>query len=62
MFCAHGSEHVNPYFNLLEILKAENIYKLKISLFTYKINNDERDTSVVQLNILTILAINVNYT
>ena len=37
MFFAHGREHVNLYYNLLGILKLENIYRLKVSLFTYKL-------------------------
>ena len=53
LFFAHGREHVNPYCNLLGILKCENIYKLKISLFAYKIKNDTSSTPVVLLNILT---------
>ena len=52
-FFAHGREHVNPYYNLLGILKFEDIYKLKISLFAYKIKNDESNTPGVLLNILT---------
>ena len=32
MLFAYGRERVNPYYNLLGILKFENIYKLKISL------------------------------
>ena len=53
MFFAYGREHVNPYYNLLGILKLENIYRLKIALFAYKIKNDKSNTPVVLLNILT---------
>ena len=53
MFFAHGREHVNPYYNLLGILKFENIYRLKVSLFTYKFKNDKSNTPAVLLNILT---------
>lgn len=53
IFSAHGREHVNPYHNLLGILKLENIYRLKISLFTYKLKNDKINTWAVPLNILT---------
>ena len=45
MFFAHGREHVNPYYNLLGILKLENIYRLKVSLFTYKPKNNKSNTS-----------------
>ena len=53
MFFAHGREHVNPYYNLLGILKLENIYRLKVLLFTYKLKNDKSNTPAVLLNILT---------
>ena len=54
MFFAHGREHVNPYYNLLGILKFENIYRLKASLFTNKLKNDKSNTPAVLLNILTL--------
>ena len=53
MFFAHSREHVNLYYNLLGILKLENIYRLKVSLFTYKLKNDKSNTPAVLLNILT---------
>ena len=53
IFFAHGREHVNPYYNLLGILKLENIYRLKVSLFTYKLKKDISNTPAVLLNILT---------
>jgi len=53
MFFARGREHVNPYYNLLGILKFENIYRLKASLFTHKLKNDKSNTPAVLLNILT---------
>ena len=54
MFFAHGREHVNPCYNLLGILKLENIYRLKVSLFfSYKLKNDKSNTPAVLLNILT---------
>ena len=52
-FFANGREHVNPYYNLLGILKFENIYRLKVSLFAYKFKNDKSNTPAVLLNILT---------
>jgi len=33
MYSAHGREHVNPYYNLLGILKFEYIYRLKSITF-----------------------------
>ena len=53
MFFAHGREHVNPYYNLLGILKFDKIYKLKVLLFAYKNKNDKSNTPAVLLNILT---------
>ena len=53
IFFAHGREHVNPYYNLLGILKLENIYRLKVSLFADKLKNDKSNTPAVLLNILT---------
>jgi len=49
MFFAHGREHVNPYYNLLGILKFENIYGLDASLFTHKFKNDKSNTPAVLL-------------
>ena len=34
-------------------IKLENIYRLKVSLFTYKLKNDKSNTPAVLLNILT---------
>ena len=52
MFFTHGREHVSPYYNRLGILKLENIYILKVSLFTHKLKNDPSNTPAVILNIL----------
>ena len=54
MFFAHGREHVNSYYNLLGILKLENISRLKVSLFPYKLKNDKSNTPPVLLNILKL--------
>ena len=37
MFFAYGMNNAMPYFNLLEILTLENIYKFKVALFTDKL-------------------------
>ena len=37
MFFAHSKDSATPYYNLLGILKFENVYKLKVALFTHKI-------------------------
>ena len=39
MFFAYSRESATPYYNLMEILKFENIFKLKIAEFSYKIVN-----------------------
>ena len=46
MFFANGREHVTPYYNLLGILKFENIYRLKVSLFAYKFKNEKSNTQM----------------
>ena len=51
MFFTHGREHVSPYYNRLGILKLENIYILKVSLFTHKLKNDPSNTPAALLNI-----------
>lgn len=52
MFFAHGRDYVNPYYNVLEILKFEKL-TFTVSLFTHKNKNDKINTPVVILNILT---------
>ena len=37
MFFAHSKDSATPYYNLLGILKFEDVYKLKVALFTHKI-------------------------
>ena len=39
-FFAHSRENATPYYNLLDILKFDNIFKLKVALFAYKIINN----------------------
>ena len=53
MFFTHGREHVNPYYNLLGILKLKNIYRLQVSLFKYKLKSDKSNTPAVLPNIHT---------
>ena len=36
-----------PYFNLLEILTLENIYKFKVALFTHKITNNATNVPTI---------------
>ena len=39
-FLAHSKENATSYYNLLDILKFDNIFKLKVALFAQKIIND----------------------
>ena len=39
-FFAHSRENTTSYYNLLHILKFDNIFKLKVALFAHKIIND----------------------
>ena len=39
-FFAHSRENATSYYNLLNILKFDNIFKLKVALFAHKIIND----------------------
>ena len=40
IFFAHIRENATSYYNLLDILKFDNILKLKVVLFAHKIIND----------------------
>ena len=39
-FFAHSRENATSYYNLLNILKFNNIFKLKVALFAHKIIKD----------------------
>ena len=39
MFFSYRRDKATPYFNVLEILTLENIYKVKVALLTHKITN-----------------------
>ena len=43
-FFANKRESPTPYFTLLEILKLENIFKLKIGALVHKIQYQKKDT------------------
>ena len=53
IFFAHSRESVGPYYKLLEILKLESIYALKISCFTHNIWNNTDSIPDVFSNVLT---------
>ena len=40
IFFAHSRENATSYYNLLDILKFDNILKLKVALFAHNIIND----------------------
>ena len=40
IFFAHKREDATPYYSLLGILKLDNVFKLKIANFTYRILNE----------------------
>ena len=44
IFFANKRESSTPYFTLLEILKLENIFKLKIGALVHKIQYQKKDT------------------
>ena len=44
IFFANKRENPTPYFTLLEILKLENIFKLKIGALVHKIQYQKKDT------------------
>ena len=44
IFFANKRESPTPYFTLLEILKLENIFKLKIGALVHKIQYQKKDT------------------
>ena len=46
--------NATPYYNLLEILKLENIYKLKIALFTHKITSGQANFPAIFSGTLTL--------
>ena len=40
IFLAHSRENTTSYYNLVDILKFDNIFKLKVALFAHKIIYD----------------------
>ena len=47
LFFAYSRDNAMPYFNLLEILTIENIYKFKVALFTHKITNNATNVPTI---------------
>ena len=42
IFIAHCKENASPYYKLLEVLKFENIFKLRIAIFCYRIAHNKK--------------------
>ena len=53
IFFAYSRENATPYYNLLGILKFENVYKFKVALFIHKILNDSRNIPTISHRTLT---------
>ena len=51
IFFANKRESPTPYFTLLEILKLENIFKLKIGALVHKIQYQKKDTPPALYNL-----------
>ena len=49
IFFAHSMESPDPYYKLLDVLKLDNIFKLKIATFTHKILNNKECIPVIFL-------------
>ena len=47
IFFAHSRENATSYYNLLDILKFDNIFKLKVALFAHKIINDPTGIPII---------------
>ena len=54
MFFSYRRDNAMPYFNLLEIFILENIYKLKVALFTHKITNKATNVPWIFKGTLTL--------
>ena len=52
IFFANKRESPTPYFTLLEILKLENIFKLKIGALVHKIQYQKKDTPPALYNLV----------
>ena len=54
MFFAYSRDGAMPYLNLLGILSLENIYKVKVALFTHKIINNTTNIPNIFKGTLTL--------
>ena len=51
---AHSRENATSYYNLLDILKFDNIFKLKVALFAHSIINDPTGIATIFAGILPL--------
>ena len=61
MFFASKKESATLYMNLLSILKLDNVFKLKIATFTYKIINEDIHIPRIFTNIISIASTQHSY-
>ena len=54
MFFSYRRDKATPYFNALEILTLENIYKVKVALLTHKITNKATNVPWIFKGTLTL--------
>ena len=52
MFFANKRENADPYYGILDLLKFENIFKLNIVEFTYKISKMNSNVPLIFQNFL----------
>jgi hypothetical protein len=58
---ASKKESATLYMNLLSILKLDNVFKLKIAIFTYKIINEDKNIPRIFINIISTAATQHSY-
>jgi len=56
MFFCNPREHAPPFYNLLDLLMFDNIFRLKSALFTYQIINSKSDIPYVFTNMLKLVS------
>ena len=62
IFFAHSRENATPYYNLLDTLKLDNIFKLKVALFAHKITNNPTGIPTIFLELYLYLLTSIAIT
>ena len=57
IFFANKRESATPYFNLLRILKFDNMFLFKIATFTYKVVNEKENLPSVYSDFISLASI-----